>query len=540
MDDLKKICDMQDANHKGSINSVDNLANRDNINHVDSIDNINNVDSRDIPHIFNMDTSYKGLPRIMYCKEGPKSYKELDLLILNEDLAKDLGLDIGALKSPYGIEVMAGARLEDEKDFPISQAYAGHQFGYFTLLGDGRAMLLGEHLDKSGRRHDIHLKGSGRTVYSRGGDGKASLGPMLREYLISEAMNELGIATSRSLAVLTTGESVYRNGMEPGAVLVRVADSHLRVGSFQFAALDEEGNNIKALADYTIDRHYPYLRSSHQEAELYLSLLGEIVKKQAKLVADWMLVGFIHGVMNTDNMTIAGYTIDYGPCAFMDIYDKNTVFSSIDRDGRYAYSQQPHMAIWDLSRLAETLLPLIADDQDKAIGLVSGQIEKFNKYYSDYFFEGMKRKLGLLTDNKEEDELLVYGLLVLMEKYKADYTNTFIGLTYNEEIDSELFKAEDFISWHGLWKTRLADDIAKGLVGPQDSFLAMKGANPAMIARNWAVDEALEDVTRKGDMTKFNRLLAAIKNPYDNRDDQKDYRKTRPSLPGDFKTYCGT
>ncbi|WAW14510.1 protein adenylyltransferase SelO [Peptostreptococcus equinus] len=488
---------------------------------------------------WNIDTSYKALPKMFYRNEGPREYRDLKLLKLNELLAKELGLDVQALKSEDGIKILAGAKLPEGVG-PISQAYAGHQFGHFTMLGDGRAMLLGEHITPDGKRYDIHLKGSGRTVYSRGGDGKAAVGPMLREYIISEAMYELGIPTTRALSVIATGEDVYRENLLPGAVLARVASSHLRVGTFQFAATNTSKDDLKALTDYAINRHYPFLNKIENEQERYLEFLEEVVKNQAKLVAKWMLVGFIHGVMNTDNVTISGETIDYGPCAFMDIYDQATVFSSIDYKSRYSYEHQPSIAVWDLSRLADAMITLFSDKQDDAVKFASEKIKKFDIYYYKEFFNGMRKKLGLLGDKEDEDRVLVYGLLALMEKYKADYTNTFIDLTFDNLEENGLTKSDEFKKWYDLWKTRLSSEIKNGIAKENQAFELMKSSNPAIIPRNSSVEEALEEASKTGKIDKFEKLLKALKNPFEHNELQKEYREVEKTFTRKYKTYCGT
>ena len=351
---------------------------------------------------WNINNSYIHLPENFYSiiQLSPVSLPQL--VVLNEPLAKILGFNIEKIKSKESIEIFAGNRIP-EGGIAIAQAYAGHQFGYFTMLGDGRALLLGEHITPNGKRFDIQLKGSGRTPYSRGGDGRAALGPMLREYIISEAMYGLKIPTTRSLAVVTTGESIIRESILKGAVLTRIASSHIRVGTFQYAKRFGTKDDLIALADYTLKRHFPNFESSDNR---YLYLLKEVIKKQAQLISKWMLVGFIHGVMNTDNMTISGETIDYGPCAFMDYYDPSTVFSSIDIYGRYAYSNQPNIAAWNLARFAETLLPLLSENKDKAVKIAQNEIEKFHELYKDNWLNGMRAKIGLFSKEKE-DEILI-------------------------------------------------------------------------------------------------------------------------------------
>ncbi|MGL5087800.1 MAG: protein adenylyltransferase SelO, partial [Clostridium sp.] len=352
----------------------------------------------------------------------------------------------------------------------IAQAYAGHQFGNFTMLGDGRAILIGEHVTCNGNRFDIVLKGSGRTPYSRGGDGKASLGPMLREYIISEAMHGLGIPTTRSLAVVTTGEDVFRESRLPGAVLTRVSSSHIRVGTFQYARALNDMKALKEIADYTIERHYKEGTNSENK---YVYLLKEVIKKQAALIAKWQLVGFIHGVMNTDNITISGETIDYGPCAFMDTYNPETVFSSIDVYGRYSYKNQPDMAAWDLARFAETLLPLLHNNMDKAIKIAQDSISEFHDLYLNHWTYGMRKKLGLFNE-EDNDKDIIEELLSLMNKYSVDYTNTFRALTLNKYEDTGMAGNEDFHKWIILWKERLSRQTENA----DDVLNLMKNNNP--------------------------------------------------------------
>ncbi|MDF2524886.1 MAG: hypothetical protein K0R31_2527, partial [Clostridiales bacterium] len=380
---------------------------------------------------WNMDNSYARLPKIFFANIDQNPVSLPKLVILNTPLATSLGLNALMLQNNDGVAIFAGNKIP-EGALPIAQAYAGHQFGHFTMLGDGRAMLLGEQITPQGKRFDIQLKGSGRTPYSRGGDGRAALGPMLREYIISEAMHGLGIATTRSLGVVTTGESVIRETNQPGAVLTRVAASHLRVGTFQYASKWGTIEELRALADYTLQRHFPEVDLDDNP---YLFLLKEVIKGQAVLIARWQLVGFIHGVMNTDNMTISGETIDYGPCAFMDTYNPATVFSSIDVHGRYAYGNQPNIALWNLSRFAETILPLLHVNQDAAIALAQDAITGFTELYHSNWLAGMRAKLGMFNQEKQ-DEQLIEDLLSMMQKHQADYTNTFRALTFDTLSDA--------------------------------------------------------------------------------------------------------
>ncbi|MFE0420842.1 protein adenylyltransferase SelO, partial [Streptomyces tendae] len=398
----------------------------------------------------NLDNSYAQLPEMFFTRTKPTPVAASKVIFFNERLAADLGLNVQELQKQEGAEVFAGNVSPDGAD-PLAQAYAGHQFGYFNRLGDGRAILLGEQITPAGERIDIQLKGSGRTPYSRGGDGRATVGPMLREYIISEAMHALEIPTTRSLAVTKTGERILRETRLPGAILTRTAASHLRVGTFQFAAQWGTVDDIRSLADYAIKRHYPELE---QEENRYLALLEEVIKRQAKLISQWQLVGFIHGVMNTDNMTISGETIDYGPCAFMDVYNHNTVFSSIDVEGRYAYGNQPVIGGWNLARLAESLLPLLHEDDAVALEMAQQKISGYMDMYKENWLAGMRAKLGIFNEEKE-DEALVNSLLDLMEKYQADYTNTFLTLTFSKKDDSALLVSEEYEQWHKRWQERL-------------------------------------------------------------------------------------
>jgi uncharacterized protein YdiU (UPF0061 family) len=454
-----------------------------------------------------------------------------ELIMLNDTLALSLGLDVDTLKSRAGVEVFAGNRVP-EGATPLAQAYAGHQFGHFTMLGDGRAILLGEQITPDGKRFDIQLKGSGRTPYSRGGDGRAALGPMLREYIISEAMHALGIATTRSLAVVTTGEPVYRETVLPGAILTRVASSHLRVGTFQYAAHFGTTEDLQTLADYTLQRHFP--DADHGENR-YLTLLREVIKRQATLIAKWQLVGFIHGVMNTDNMALGGETIDYGPCAFMDTYDPETVFSSIDTRGRYAYGHQPYIAAWNLARFAETLLPLLHQDEQQAVKLAEDEVRHFMTLFRQHWLKGMRAKLGIL-DEEQQDETLIKDLLSLMHQQQADYTNTFLALTFDRPEETGLQDTPEFGEWYKKWQVRIEQQQESNASVEE----RMRKSNPAVIPRNHRVEEALEAAVEKEDYSVMERLLAVLANPYAHTAEQKDYA-TPPTPSGTpYRTYCGT
>ncbi|SFC48628.1 protein adenylyltransferase SelO [Clostridium uliginosum] len=480
---------------------------------------------------WNLDNSYANLPKLFFSKQVPTPVDSPKLIILNDHLAAYLGLNVQSLQKSDGVAVLAGNQIP-KGALPIAQAYAGHQFGHFTMLGDGRALLLGEQITPRGDRVDIQLKGSGRTPYSRGGDGKAALGPMLREYIISEAMYALGIPTTRSLAVVTTGESVFREAELPGAVLTRVAASHLRVGTFQYAAEWGTVEELRALADYALKRHF--LDGDGTENR-YLFLLQEVIKRQAALIAKWQQVGFIHGVMNTDNVTISGETIDYGPCAFMDTYDPATVFSSIDMKGRYAYGNQPYIAGWNLVRFAETLLPLIDDNKEKAAQLAESAIGEFMQLYHSNWLSGMRTKLGIFNE-EAEDKILIENLLSIMHKYGADYTNTFRALTFDDFTDMALFDTESFAEWHEKWQERLGRQEES-----KDSYHElMKSSNPEIIPRNHRVEEALEAAEKKGDYSVMEKLLDVLSNPYAHSNEQAGYVALPEKSTCPYRTFCGT
>ncbi|URN95711.1 MAG: YdiU family protein [Candidatus Pristimantibacillus lignocellulolyticus] len=480
---------------------------------------------------WNFDNSYVELPQSLYTIINPTPVSSPKLIIMNGPLANALGLDEKALVSDKGVATLAGNIIPDDA-IPLAQAYAGHQFGHFNRLGDGRAILLSEQITPLGERVDIQLKGSGPTPYSRRGDGRAALGPMLREYIISEAMHGLGIATTRSLAVVATGESVVRETNLPGAVLARIAASHLRVGTFEYVSQWGNDEELKQLADYTIKRHYSYIATDDNR---YLHLLEEVIKRQAHLIAQWQLVGFIHGVMNTDNMAISGETIDYGPCAFMDNYDPATVFSSIDREGRYAYGNQPYIGSWNLSRFAETLLPLLHDNHAEAVELAQTALSHYATEYYDRWLAGMRAKLGLYNE-EEQDESLIKDLLGLMHKYEADYTNTFIALTFNKLEDTVLVDKEEFQQWYTNWQERLKRQSQI----PEDAQQLMRHHNPAIIARNHRVEEALEAAVKHSDYTVMTTLLEALSNPYEHSAKQAVYAALPEEECGPYRTFCGT
>jgi uncharacterized protein YdiU (UPF0061 family) len=481
--------------------------------------------------------TYATLPARFYARVEPAKATDPEVVIFNRALAAELRLDPD-MDARQAAALFSGNELAEDST-PIAMAYAGHQFGSFVpQLGDGRAILLGEIRDRQGVLRDIQLKGSGRTPFSRGGDGRAALGPMLREYLISEAMHALGIATTRSLAVVTTGEQVYRTEILPGAVLTRVAASHIRVGTFQYFAVRGDQEGLKELLDYVITRHYPEARDAEAPA---LAVLKAITARQAQLIADWMRVGFIHGVMNTDNMALSGETIDYGPCAFMDRYDPNTVFSSIDLGGRYSYTNQPGIAQWNLARLAETLLPLIDADEKQAIELATEVIEGFIEQFETAFLARMRRKIGL-TSVEDGDADLISLLLAAMQKAQADFTLTFSALSRIAESPSddallhELFTTPaDIDDWLKAWRARLVLDPQM----PAERTETMRLANPEFIARNHRVEAALQAATA-GDMQPFNELLGILQRPYDRKPDAADYTQPPPPSDPKYKTFCGT
>jgi serine/tyrosine/threonine adenylyltransferase len=458
------------------------------------------------------------------------------LLVLNEGLAAELGADPAALRTPEGVAVLAGGGTAEGAQ-PVAQIYAGHQFGAFVpRLGDGRALLLGEVTDRHGRLRDVHLKGSGRTPLARGADGKAAVGPMLREWVIGEAMHALGIPTTRALAVVATGEQVWREAPLPGAVLARVAASHLRVGSFQYLAARGERDGLRRLADHAIARHHAAAARAERP---YLAFYEAVVEAQASLVARWMLVGFVHGVMNTDNMAISGETIDYGPCAFLDAYDPAAVFSSIDHGGRYAYRNQPGIAQWDLARLAEALLPLIDEDTDVAVAPVTEILATFPARYEAHLLTGLRAKLGL-AEARDEDAALAGDWLALLAEQGADFTAAFRALSSAVRGDATPARARftdpaAFDAWAGHWRARLA---AEGR-DAEAVAAAMDRANPLNIPRNHLVEEALAAATA-GDLDPVERLVEAVSRPFDARPGLEAYAEPAPAGCGPYVTFCGT
>ena len=479
---------------------------------------------------WSFDNTYAKLPEDFLVKQTPIPVKSPEIIILNKDLSKDLGLDFTNIKEENLSQLFSGNLLPTGSE-SIAQAYAGHQFGHFTMLGDGRAILMGEHVSKNGDRHDIQFKGSGKTPFSRSGDGRAALGPMLREYIISEAMNKLGVATTRSLAVVKTGENVIRETHLPGAILTRIAASHIRVGTFQYIAATQKEQNLKVLFDYVINRHYPNIKNSKNQA---LDLLKTIMNVQINLVIDWMRIGFIHGVMNTDNVSICGETIDYGPCAFMDAYNPDTVFSSIDQQARYSFSNQPKIIKWNLARFAECIITLIDNNKDKAIEIATEAINSFESIYEEKWLNMMRDKLGLFGEDIN-DQILIMELLTWMHKNKADYTNTFCFLMNEKFSDNKIYNDENFLIWKKKWEGRL-----KLNNNSQEKYLKlMQSVNPIIIPRNHKVEEALT-AANNGDLEVMNKLLAVLKKPYENQNSIIDFQSPAPSSDKVYQTFCGT
>lgn len=479
---------------------------------------------------FNFNNTYIHLPKAFYTELSPVPVRKPEMVTFNAPLASDIGLDFSGISTDAKAAMFGGNNMPKGAE-PLAQAYAGHQFGHFTMLGDGRAIVWGEHITPSGQRLDIQFKGSGPTPYSRGADGRAVLGPMLREYITSEAMHALNIPTTRSLAVVTNGEKVYRETGLPGAILTRIASSHIRVGTFEYAALQQDKGIIQKLVNYTIDRHYPWIKEEHNKT---LSLLKAVIEKQADLITHWMRVGFIHGVMNTDNMTLSGETIDYGPCAFMDAYNPRTVFSSIDHMGRYAYANQPNIAQWNLARLAETMLPLLDDEIENAADTIEEVVNGFGALYKDKWLSMMRAKLGLFGA-RAEDESLITDLLGWMQQVGADYTNTFQHLTEEKPPQGEPYNDRAFKEWYTHWQAQLA----KSTKPLKSSLSLMRANNPAVIPRNHKVEQVLAAATN-GDLKPLKNLLTALQEPYKNRSDLKPYQS--PPEPGDrvYQTFCGT
>jgi uncharacterized protein YdiU (UPF0061 family) len=472
-----------------------------------------------------LEHTYAQLPGALHVAVAPTPVRAPRMLVFNRRLAMELGLESERLAGSDGVQIFSGNSLLLGAS-PLAQAYAGHQFGHFATLGDGRAILLGEHITPRGERFDVQLKGAGPTPFSRRGDGRATLGAMLREYIVSEAMHALGIPTTRSLAVAGTGEEVWRqDGARPGAVLTRVAASHIRVGTFAWVAARRDEELLAALVDYTVKRHYPELAAVKNRA---LALFEAVAERQAALIARWMHVGFVHGVMNTDNMALSGETIDYGPCAFIDTYDPATVFSSIDAHGRYAFGNQARIAQWNLARLAEALLPLIDPVEAVAVERANEAIARFGQRFQWHWLAGMRRKLGLANE-EAEDEALIETLLEWMRATKADFTNTFTGLETLAVADA------GFAEWMASWQARLTRQAQS-----EEDVMRLRRANcPAVIPRNHQVEAALA-AAEQGDLTVMERLLAALAVPYDHGVAAAVYREPAPNGGAGYQTFCGT
>ncbi len=485
------------------------------------------------------DNSYARLPERFFSRVAPAAAPAPRLIRVNRDLTAELGIDADRLAGPEGLDVLSGREVTAGSE-PIALAYAGHQFGNFVpQLGDGRAVLLGEVVDRHGRRRDIQLKGAGRTPFSRAGDGRAALGPVLREYLVSEAMAALGVPTTRALAAIATGEPVHRETMLPGAVIARVAASHVRVGTFQFFAAREDVEALETLADYVIDRHYPHARDAERP---HRALLDAVVAAQAELVARWLLIGFIHGVMNTDNMAVSGETIDYGPCAFMDAYDPTTVFSSIDRLGRYAYGNQPRIAHWNLTRLAEAMLPLLAADADAAVADAQDALAAFGPRFERAYHDGLRAKLGLATA-RDDDVALAGEVLTAMAGNQVDFTNFFRRLSDaprlagdDEPIRSLFIDPTRSDAWLSRWRERLAHESA----GDAERRAAMRAVNPAFIPRNHRVEAMIAAAVERDDFAPFEEMLAVLACPYDDQPEHARYADPPEPHERVLATFCGT
>ena len=475
---------------------------------------------------WNLQSSYTQISDKLISELKPDAVTNPSTVIVNNELAKKLGLNLKGMSKKDLSNLFSGNTLPHGSK-PFAQAYAGHQFGQFTILGDGRAHIVGEQVTPEGEIFDIQYKGSGRTPYSRGGDGKAALGPMLREYLISEAMYHLGIPTTRSLAVVETGEKVYREVPLKGSILTRVASSHIRIGTFQFLAAHKDYDGMQALLDFSIKRHFCNIKFSKNVA---IEFIQAVMQKQIKLIVDWMRVGFIHGVMNTDNSTISGETIDYGPCAFMDSYDAKTVFSSIDTQGRYSFANQPSIIHWNLVRLAECLLPLIDENEKKSIEIAQNTLNDFSSLFKDEWLQMMRKKIGI-EDQSDEDEELINNLVKWMQSKNPDFTNTFCNLMNYEHANDEVFEDNDFDTWKKNWKKR---------VKSKEYLKTMININPVLIPRNYLVEEALNEAETNNKLDKFNDLNRAISSPYQLKNVHIKYLMTPSKTNIPYKTFCGT
>ena len=475
---------------------------------------------------WSLNNSYLDLPNCFYEKIKPSLVKNPKLIYFNKKLAKYLNLDFLNDDVSLIIDYLSGNKLPDNSQ-PIAQAYAGHQFGQFTMLGDGRAILLGEKKDLNNKLYDIQLKGAGKTSFSRAGDGKATLSSMMREYLISESMHFLKIPTTRSLAVIDTGEKVYREAVNNGGILTRISSSHIRIGTFEYAKHFCSKEDFHNFTNYVIKRHYPNIVDNESP---YVELLKLVMKKQIDLVIDWIRVGFIHGVMNTDNMSISGETIDYGPCAFLNIYNPKTAFSSIDHYGRYAFENQHKIAYWNLSIFAGTILQFIDSDENKAIDLAQNILDQFPTQYTNKWYKMMYNKLGIINP-KDEDKVLISDLLKLMELKKADYTNTFAALTMNSYSKNSLFTSSEFKSWKKKWKERVKNN--------ESSFSIMKESNPIYIPRNHLVESALKSAI-SGNKEEFDKLLDIMSNTYNYNVKYDKFHTVPEDFDKSYKTFCGT
>ena len=492
-----------------------------------------------MPITIRFDNSYALLPETFHHKVAPTPVEAPRLIALNRPLAAELGLDADALDGPEGAAVFSGNEGPDGAE-PLAAAYAGHQFGGFVpQLGDGRAILLGEVIDVHGARRDIQLKGAGLTRFSRRGDGRAALGPVLREYVVSEAMHALGVPTTRALAAVATGEAVIRERVQPGAVLTRVASSHIRVGTFQFFAARGDVSGLRTLADHVIARHYPEVAGA---ARPYLALLEAVIARQAALISKWLLVGFVHGVMNTDNMSVAGETIDYGPCAFLDAYDPAASFSSIDEFGRYAYANQPNIGQWNLTRLAESLLPLMDPDPNAALEQARGALKRYPELFNVAYLDGLRAKLGL-AEARDEDLKLAQDLLDLMARDRTDYTLTFRRLARAAErpegdaaLEASFADKVGFDGWLARWRARLEGEGA----APDEVAARMRRVSPAIIPRNHQVEAVIEAAVERDDFAPFHALLAATAAPYEDRPAYAAYADPPPESFGPYRTFCGT
>ncbi len=480
--------------------------------------------------MFNFQNSYTKLPKCFFSEMEKAKFEDTSIIIFNNDFCKEIDLNI----DKYSLEEKKNFFLGNFKNStlkPFSQAYSGHQFGHFTNLGDGRAMILGEHVTSKGNRLDVQLKGSGLTPYSRQGDGKATLGPMLREYIVSEAMNALGVPTTRGLSVVLTNENIFREKQEKGAILTRVAKSHIRVGTFQYAAFYNDKKSLRRLFEYTVNRHYPQIS---KKKHLPLELLSLVIEKQATLVANWMSVGFIHGVMNTDNTTLSGETIDYGPCAFMDEFNFNKVFSSIDMMGRYSYKNQPTIMQWNLARFAETLLPLLDVNKDDAIKLAEERLNEFFKIFDKNWYNIMRNKLGLFDDDIS-DKYLISELFKMMEIYSSDFTKTFTDLTYKNLKNENLYNSARFKNWYSKILSRRKKE------GYNDSQIEklMQSKNPSIIPRNHIVNKVISEV-ENSDLNLLNEFMLNLLSPFKKRSPD-DYFSIPPKISERIsKTFCGT